>query len=629
VTRSRSRRARNRAPQRSSATALDAGAVLPFFDRTADLNALDRMVAALAVHPAGAGFERAHLLVWNPDLDCLVGRLSWSAGGPLSLGPALLLAQRQGNEGLDPEATRALRARSWRVEELPADLRPAWTAGIAVITDSSSADLPWSAAAQVGAAGIARGRHAYAVVVGEWSSVEDPAERLRVLENLRRLAIAALDAQAAAAAAHRRSDQLGALAELARAAVSPHNLAELFHLGCRAAAQVTGARGAALWTRSPQERTALACSHGPLGSRERIARALEPLAAAVVREGQVQVIERATSDPRLAAEIAAQITALVAVPISAYGQVRGTLAVYDRGTFHPSESIAFDREEVAFLGALCDLLALAVAEAGREDEVRVVGERRRELEARLAQLESMAAACVSWSRVGREARNPIAAIGAFARRVQRGLGEGALEREYLEVVIREADRLEHMMGEQLLAEPPPRSRLRLESLNEVVQEVLQEHGEALVRRRVRLLKKLAPDVPPLLLDRDRIRRAVDNVVARCLEAVAPGGRVRIECRRVHQHVVLEIANDGAPPNGALMEQLFVPFALGRRGTEDVGLSAAHQLVRQQGGEVRVRSEAEWSAIFTLVLPVRENGDRRRTMQDRRRNGDRRARKSID
>jgi signal transduction histidine kinase len=195
-------------------------------------------------------------------------------------------------------------------------------------------------------------------------------------------------------------------------------------------------------------------------------------------------------------------------------------------------------------------------------------------------------------------------------------------------VIREADRLDRMMADPALLAPPSRARLRMEGINALLQEALQQHAEDLVRRRIRLPKKLAPDLPPLLLDPARMRRVVDNVLAHTLEAVAPGGRVRVESRRVQHHVVVEIANDGHHAGGELMDQLFVPFALGGSGADHVGLAAAQQLVRQHGGEVRVRSDGEWSAIFTILLPVRENGDRRRSVQERRKRAERRAPRTV-
>jgi len=143
---------------------------------------------------------------------------------------------------------------------------------------------------------------------------------------------------------------------------------------------------------------------------------------------------------------------------------------------------------------------------------------------------------------------------------------------------------------------------------------------------VRLVKKLAADLPELLLDRERIQRVVTNMLEGALEAVSVGGRIRIESRRLGASVLLELAHDGPRAPGDLLEQVFVPFASQRPGGPGVGLGVAQQIVREHGGEIRVRSDGEWGMVFSLSLPVFENRDRRSAGAGRRRTrADRRSR----
>jgi hypothetical protein len=83
------------------------------------------------------------------------------------------------------------------------------------------------------------------------------------------------------------------------------------------------------------------------------------------------------------------------------------------------------------------------------------------------------------------------------------------------------------------------------------------------------------------------------------------------------HVALEVATDGEPIPGEMIERLFVPFATSKRAGSGLGLPVALKLVREHGGQIRVRSEGEWGAIFTVVLPIPGNEDRRAGAGDRR------------
>jgi signal transduction histidine kinase len=328
------------------------------------------------------------------------------------------------------------------------------------------------------------------------------------------------------------------------------------------------------------------------------------------------VIEDPHEDSLLSPEHAALAAPLAVLPLHAYDKALGVLAVYGRQ--RPAEEPAlFDAADRDFLELIADLTALAVDQARRFELQRAGDQERRELKARARRQERMAALGEMSLRLAEEARNPLASIAAFARRAHKDLPEGHSHREYLEVVIREAERLERRMRESLELSAPEPPTLKLESLNTLMQDALRDCGETLVRRRIRLLKKLAPDLPQLLLDSHRLRRVLANILERSLDLVAVGGRIRVESRKSGEYVVVEIAHDGLHRPGDLLDELFVPFKNSKTGSGSAGLSMAQQLVHEHGGEIRMRSDGEWNTVIAITLPVPDNQDRRRQGGERR------------
>ena len=597
----------------SAAGELAAGAGLArALARMRELAALERGALAAAVHPAGAGFERAWLFVWDAHSGMLEGVASLSGPGEaVALGAWL---ERHGAPRLEVE--RHARPLVLRPHRLPEVVAQAWNPGAAPAALEPEAGLPWAGHSPVGAVALRRSGLPWALVVGTWNAEPGPARRaaLEAIGTLWAHAAQALDQEHEG---KRRAWHAAAVAQAVRAAGATLNLAEVLQQLARLAAQGTGARGSALWVVGP-EGLRLEVTHGPTGGRERTGRALQALAAAVVAEGKSRIVDRATDELLLAPDVAADVDTVVVCPLRVYGRVLGALACYDRVAAHRGDATGFPAADVEFAAALADLAALALDQAARFDELRLGERQRGELAARLQRQERLAWLGELAGRMAREARNPLASIGAFARRAQRALPEGDPARDYLEIVLREADRLERLVSEQLDYAPATEGALRLESLNAVVQEALSGAADALVRRRVRLVKKLAPDLPELLLDRDRIRRVIANMLESALESVAVGGRVRLESRRLGTAVLLELSHDGPRSPGELLEQVFVPFTGQRPGGPAVGLGVAQQMVREHGGEIRVRSDGEWGTIFSLSLPVHENQDRRRAGADRRR-----------
>lgn len=577
-----------------------------------DLDSLERGALAAAVHPAGAGFDRAWLFVWDAASNLLEGRESLGAPGPPQ--PLAAWVERQASSRAESEPRS--RPPTLRPDRLGSVVGKEWNLGATPSLAEPDASAPWAGAAQVGAMTLRRSGLPWILVVGIWGAPPE-RERRAALE-----AIAGLCGQAARSLDHeregrRQAQHAAALAQSAHAVSATLNLTEVLQQLTRFAAQATGARGGALWMVEP-EGLRLAVTYGPAGRRERTGQALQSLAGLVVEEGKTRVVDRATEELSLAPEAAAEVNTVVVCPLSVYGRVLGALACYDRMPVHRSDPTGFPAADVELVTALADLAGLAVDQAGRFKELRQGEQQRRELAGQLQRQERLAWLGELAGRMAQETRNPLASITAFALRAQRSLAEDHPGRDYLEIILRETERLERLLAEQLSYAPTSEGALRLENLNVVVQDVLSGAADALVRRRVRLVKKLAVDLPELLLDRERIRRVVANMLDSALEAVGVGGRIRIESRRFGASVLLELAHDGPRVPGELLEQLFVPFASQRPGGPGVGLGVAQQIVREHGGEIRVRSDGEWGTIFALSLPVLENQDRRSARADRRR-----------
>ncbi|MFI5369928.1 MAG: ATP-binding protein [Candidatus Eisenbacteria bacterium] len=594
------------------------------FDPAADGNALDRMMLALATHPEGAGFERAMLLVWSAGIERFEGWLAWHAPvAPTPLSDWLDAAARQASTATDVERLRLLRERLFAESDLPEPARRAWetaTHGCGTAPDDGG---PWRAGAALGAVALT-GERRYAVLLGEWARPEESDERR--LATLRRVADQALRVHGRAQSGARLARQLASARALVHATGGSGNVAEVAQTLAEAAMEMTGARGALLWRLGANGEPLLAGSAGPLGARERAVRALTPLARMVLSEGRARRHAAAAPDPRVPVDLAASIGVTRVVPCSADGRVSGALAVHGREVTHPSETPDFGAEALSALAMMADQAARLFDRVAADDERRLLERRVRELQTRAERAERGARAGELAAHAAHEARNPAAAIAAFARRVHRSLPEDDVNREYLEVVLRETERLEHtLLDPAPLVDTEP-AAYALADLNTLVGEALQRHAEPLVRRRVRLLKRLSPDLPRLLLDTERVRRVLHNLLQHALDAVSAGGRLRIETRRAQGHVVVELAHDGPRASGEMLEQLFVPFQLARPGSGPVALAVAQRIVQEHGGEIRVRSEGEWGAIFTLTLPVRGNADRRVPGGDRRRRReDRRSR----
>lgn len=587
----------------------------------ADLDALERTLLAAVVHGRGGASVGAWLLRWDARRGLLEG---WRAASPTVESADLATALASARRAIPAPGTMDQRARAWAepADRLEGALGEAWRGGDIVAGEApEQPGAPWNAARRIGCIPLRRGAAPYGVLIVAWDDAASAESGMARLSGLREAAVAALSCQGRAAEVRRRTRQVAALAEFTHAANSAINVAEATHLLARLSAHGVGARGSAVYRMSADQWT-LVVAHGHAASRDGFGRAFLATACECARQQRLLSGDSPQDAFELPENAAGDTTIWVAAPLMAYGRVLGVLVVHDG----LERTGTWERGDLEFVGVLTDAAALLLEHARRLEELERGERQRTDLASRLREQDRMVSLGELAARVAQESRNPLASISAFARRAHRSLAEDDPQREYLEIVVREAERLEAMLQEQSQYAQLEKPRLRMENLNAPVQVALQGVSETLVRRRVRLIKKLAPDLPQLLLDAPRIQRVVENVVAFALESVSVGGRIRVETRRLNAFVMVEIGHDGARQGGDLLEHLFVPFAQGQPVGASVGLGVAQQIVREHGGEVRVRSEGEWGTLFSFTLPVMENqdrrlaSDRRGSRLDRRRRG---------
>ena len=451
------------------------------------------------------------------------------------------------------------------------------------------------------------------------------ADQMEILSAVAAQAGIALESSRLLDLARRRGSGLRTLLELAAEARDRRDPESGFPSVLRSLLVALGGDVAVAWSRREADAFSIAATTGEPTAEDRdLLEVGEALRHWLEADPRPILVDQVREDPRLPGTLPAEWGSALAVPLRWEGILRGALLVV-RSARESAPAIPFDAEDAQIAELAAGIATIAAVRDQRIETTARAERRVNELEAQLRHAEKLAAVGERGIQVAQEIRNPIAAVTGFARRVLKSLATEDSNREYLEIILRETERLERILIEQVSLAQLTRPRLKLQSLNALVQEVLETQSEDLVRRRVRLLKRLSPDVPSLLLDNEKMRQVLSNVFQYALQQVPSGGRVRVETRSGDGHVQAEIAHDGPKTPGESLDRLFVPFSNSRRYGAGVGLAVAYQIVREHGGEIRARSEGDWSSILTIYLPVRENTDRRGKPDRRGGRSDRRRR----
>ena len=208
-----------------------------------------------------------------------------------------------------------------------------------------------------------------------------------------------------------------------------------------------------------------------------------------------------------------------------------------------------------------------------------------------------------------EIKNPLGGIRGSAQLLERELAQNDLK-EYTQVIVNEADRLQALMDRLLT----PHRRPKLVSLN--IHEVLERVLTLVLAeypRDVRVVRDYDTSLPELVGEKEQLIQALLNVTRNAAQSMQGCGEIRVVTRiarqvtlarvRYRYAIMIEIVDNGPGIAGELKDKIFYPLVSGREGGTGLGLSIAQDLVNQHQGIIEFDS-VPGQTRFTVLLPVR-------------------------
>ena len=130
-----------------------------------------------------------------------------------------------------------------------------------------------------------------------------------------------------------------------------------------------------------------------------------------------------------------------------------------------------------------------------------------------------------------------------------------------------------------------------------------------VARGVTLETDIAPGLPTLVVDPDRIGQVLGNLLDNALRHTPPGGRVSLSAAPGYGAVTLQVRDTGAGIAAEHLPHIFERFyradaARDRaHGGSGIGLAIAKALIEAHGGTITATSTPGGGATFTVTLPA--------------------------
>lgn len=207
-----------------------------------------------------------------------------------------------------------------------------------------------------------------------------------------------------------------------------------------------------------------------------------------------------------------------------------------------------------------------------------------------------------------EIKNPLGGLRGAAQLLERELNNEELK-EYTNIIISEADRLQELMNRMLGPSTLPRKREI--NIHEAMERVRQVVG-AEISERIHLIRDYDPSIPMVHVDLDQLIQALMNLVRNAAQAIGDEGEITLRTRTLRQYTIgsvlhklvarADVIDNGPGIAPEMRENLFLPMVTGRADGTGLGLPLAQSLINANGGLI------EWDSrpgqtIFTVLIPI--------------------------
>jgi two-component system sensor histidine kinase HydH len=235
----------------------------------------------------------------------------------------------------------------------------------------------------------------------------------------------------------------------------------------------------------------------------------------------------------------------------------------------------------------------------QSERIIVIEEQLRRAE-KLSTLGEMAAV------LAHEIRNPLGSIRGTAEILRDDYKVGDPKHEFIEIQIKETERLNRVVEDFLRMARPQPSDMRPCPVQEELETIVTLVSNDARNRKIRLI--LQPPTVPVIIraDGEKLRQAFLNIIINALQATPSGGSVIITTT-VYQTSLYEIQfrDTGPGIDAETLTRMFEPFFTTKPDGTGLGLVITKKIIESHAGTLQVESVPGHGTTVIVRLPMQE------------------------
>ncbi len=152
-----------------------------------------------------------------------------------------------------------------------------------------------------------------------------------------------------------------------------------------------------------------------------------------------------------------------------------------------------------------------------------------------------------------------------------------------------------------------RKPVRFESyqINELVEKTLILLGPELKNSKIKTILDLDKDMSVFLMDPDRVQQVFVNIIKNAVHAMPKGGTLKIQTEATEKLCRIDFQDTGVGIPSEAITRIFDPYYTTKTEGSGLGLMIVHQIIKEHGGRIEVKSKPNHGTTFSVLLPIRK------------------------
>ncbi len=232
----------------------------------------------------------------------------------------------------------------------------------------------------------------------------------------------------------------------------------------------------------------------------------------------------------------------------------------------------------------------------------ILRDRERKEQERSRMDENLAAMGKALSCVAHDMKTPLIAIGGFSQMLLKNMDDKDPGRAKLEIVVKEARRLELMVKEMLDFSRPLELHKSEEDMCRLIEESLAVVHDLAEQKQVRI--QCAPaTLPHISMDCMRMKQVIINLVINAIEASPQGEAVVVSSFREANNIIVDVRDRGDGIPADKKDTIFSPFFTTKKEGTGLGLPIARKIIDAHLGRLEMFTAPEKGIVFRVSLPL--------------------------